>query len=250
MSKILPHTKLEVGTVNTAVLVCGDPARATRIADFLEGAVLLAEWREYRTYQGQFNGRTVTVCSHGIGAPGAAIAFEELAAAGAKMILRVGSCGGISPQVQAGELIVATAAVDNTGYGREILPPGYPAVADMDMVLSLRQAAQKQQRPWRAGIVLTRDAFYSGVMLPAVADYALMASANVLAVEMECAALFKFGSLRQVKTGAILAVDGNVLQTKESLDTFDPHKDVVRQTTDSAIQISLEALHDLNDETS
>lgn len=246
MSKILPHTKLEVGSISTAVLVCGDPARADRIAEFLQDARLLAEWREYRTYQGGFNGRAVTVTSHGIGAPGAAIAFEELIAAGAQTIVRVGSCGGVSASVQAGDLVIVTGAVDHTGYGRELLPAGYPAVADVDVVLALQQAAQVQSRAFHEGIVLTRDAFYGGVTMPTTPDYATMAEANVLAVEMECAALFKVGSLRNISTGAILAVDGNVLTVKESVETFNPHVETVRQAVDAAIQISLEALVELD----
>jgi uridine phosphorylase len=80
--KRLPHTNLIPGSIPTAVITCGDPARATEIAGRLDEHVLLAEQREYRTYVGMKNGRSLTVTSHGIGAPGAAIAFEELIAAG------------------------------------------------------------------------------------------------------------------------------------------------------------------------
>ena len=95
--KLLPHIGLERGSVSPDVIVCGDPARATHIAERLEGAILLGEKREYRTYQGRFAGLKVTVSSHGVGAPGAAIAFEELIAAGAQRIVRVGTCGGMQP---------------------------------------------------------------------------------------------------------------------------------------------------------
>lgn len=242
MQKLLPHTRLEVGHVSEAVLVCGDPARAATIAGYLDHASLLAEWREYRSYRGTFHGRTLTVCSHGIGAPGAAIAFEELITAGAKIIIRVGTCGGIRPEVQAGHLVVVTAAVDHTGYGREVVPAGYPAVADAEVVLALHQIAMGQPRPCHTGFVLTRDAFYGGVPLPTTPDYQTMAQAHVLAVEMECAALFQVGHLRQIKTGAILAADGNVLHSGEAAHTFDPHQPGVQAATAAAIQIALAAL--------
>lgn len=246
--KKLPHTGLVVGGVGEGVLVCGDPARATTIAGLLDEATLLAEWREYRSYQGTYHGRTVTVCSHGIGAPGAAIAFEELIVAGARVIIRVGTCGGIRPEVQAGHLVVVTGAVDHTGYGREMVPPGYPAAADVDVVMALRQAARGAAQPVHTGFVLTRDAFYGGPPLPAAPVYETMAAARVLAVEMECAALFQVGSLRQIKTGAILAADGNVLHTKEDMSTFDPHREEARQATEAAIRIALEALVQVQDE--
>lgn len=248
MQKLLPHIRLEVGSLSGAVLVCGDPGRATAVAGLLDEAVLLAEWREYRSYQGKYRGRTVTVCSHGIGTPGAAIAFEELIAAGAKIIIRVGTCGGIRPEVQAGHLVVVTGAVDHTGYGREVVPPGYPAAADVDVVVALRRAAREATQPVHTGYVLTRDAFYGGPPLPAAPNYETMAAVNVLAVEMECAALFQVGGLRRIKTGAILAADGNVLHAKEDISTFDPHRAEARQATEAAIRIALEALIQVDDE--
>ena len=74
----LPITGLPVGGVSPRVIVCGDPARADRIAERLDGPAPLSHRREYRAHHGTYRGLPITVCSHGIGAPGAAIAFEEL----------------------------------------------------------------------------------------------------------------------------------------------------------------------------
>ena len=223
-------------------MVCGDPARADMIAKHLSEAHILAEWREYRTYQGKYNGRTVTVTSHGIGAPGAAIAFEELIVAGAKKIIRVGSCGSLQPDINSGDLIVVTAAVQNTGYGRETVPDGFPAATDVDLTVALRNAAKTNGHPFHAGIVLTRDNFYAGVETNAGPNYQQLSKANVLAVEMECAALFIVGALRNVQTGAILAVDGNVLAEGELMGNYNPHRDVVAQAFQAEIMIALEAI--------
>lgn len=241
----LPHTNLIPGSIPTAVIVCGDPARATEIAGRLDEHNLLAEQREYRTYIGKKNGSSLTVTSHGIGAPGAAIAFEELIAAGAKQIIRVGTCGSLQPDVYPGQLVIASAAVQNTGYGREIVPAGYPAVADAALVLALQHAAAQQKLPAHTGIVLTRDAFYNGVVNANTPDYAQMSQANVLAVEMECAALFLIGSLRRVSTAAILAVDGFVLEQAENMETFGKlvmeKKTAVATAIDIAIQTVITA---------
>ena len=242
MTNFLPHTKLEVGSVTPDVLVCGDPARADLIAEHLQDAHILAEWREYRTYQGKYNGRIVTVTSHGIGAPGAAIAFEELIVAGAQKMIRVGSCGSLQRNLNSGDLVIVTAAVQNTGYGRETVPNGYPAVADVDLTLALRQAADKHGHSYQAGIALTRDNFYAGVKTAAEPSYKQLSAANVLAVEMECSALFIVGSLRKIKTGAILAVDGNVLDEGELMGNYNPHRDVVAQAFQAEITIALEAV--------
>jgi uridine phosphorylase len=241
--KLLPHIGLAKGSVSPDVIVCGDPGRATRIAELLDDAILLGEKREYRTFKGKYAGVTMTVSSHGIGAPGAAIAFEELIAAGAQRIVRVGTCGGLQPDSQPGDLVVATAAADYTGYGRFAVPKGYPAVADPDLILALRAAAEEYGRSLHSGIVLTSDIFYDGVY-PSMPLYQTMSQANVLAVEMECATLFTVGSLRGVQTGAILTVDGNVLHEVETVDTFNPGQAVVQTAVITASKIALQALAD------
>lgn len=240
MTTILPITKLAVGSVGTDALVCGDPARAAQIAEHLHEVKQLSQNREYHVYQGSYNGRLLTVCSHGVGAPGAAVAFEELIAAGTRRLIRVGTCGGLHPDVHSGDLVVAAAAVDNTGYGPQTVPPGFPAAADVDLTRALRDAAVLQNPSARTGIVLTCDNFYAGVRTPFTPDYQVMAQANVLAVEMECAALFIVGALRGVQTAAVLAVDGNVLATGEQMETYRPHRDVVQTAVSQAIVAALQ----------
>jgi len=238
----LPITGLVAGTVSEDVLVCGDQQRATRIASYLENAELLSDQREYRSYKGIYRGMPITVCSHGVGAPGAAIAFEELIVAGARRLIRVGTCGGLQPTISEGHLVIATAAVQNSGYAREVAPLGYPAVADARLTIALEEAAVAGDLPVSSGIVLTRDAFYNGVAAPHRPDYTVMSRANVLAVEMECAAIFTVAALRGVRAAAILAVDGNVLQELESVDTYRPHRDSVAHAVNAAIASALHAL--------
>lgn len=238
----LPITGLPVSGVHARVIVCGDPARADRIAERLDSTTLLSSKREYRAHNGTYRGVPITVCSHGIGAAGAAIAFEELIIAGARTLIRVGTCGGLQPDIHAGYLVIATAAVQNTGYGRETVPAGYPAVASASLALGLQRAAEPSRQEIRAGIVLSRDSFYPGVEVATAPNYQAMSRANVLAVEMECAALFIVGSLRGAQTGAILAVDGNVLEAVESVESYKPGRDIVHQAIDSAISCALEAL--------
>ncbi|MDX1414038.1 MAG: nucleoside phosphorylase [Candidatus Promineifilaceae bacterium] len=237
----LPITGLIIGSISSDVIVCGDPKRASRIADKLQDCSLLGANREYQVYLGQYGDKAITICSHGVGAPGAAIAFEELITAGARQIIRVGTCGGLQHHIRSGHLIVATAAVQNTGYVREIVPQGYPASADPKLSVDLQESAARCGHAFTNGIVLTRDAFYGGVPTPETPNYELMSRANVLAVEMECAALFVVGHLRGARTAAILTVDGNVLQGEESMETYKPDREVVTQAVGAAIDIALQA---------
>jgi len=184
----------------------------------------------------------VLLCSHGIGAPSAAIAFEEIIAAGGRRLVRVGTCGSLQRRIPSGRLIIATAAVQNTGYGREIVPSGYPAVADFHLVQALCGAAAGLNYLVETGLIVSRDGFYPGTRPEVVVDYSALGAVNVLAVEMESAALFLVGLLRRVQTGAILAVDGVVADVPESMDTYNPEQPEVSAAIDVEIRIALEAL--------
>ena len=115
--------------------------------------------------------------------------------------------------------------------------------------MALGQAAGDAKHDHYRGLVLSRDNFYGGVDLPSNPDYAVMSETNVLAVEMECAALFIVGRLRGVQTGAILAVDGNVLEAGEKMETYDPGRERVQAAVNAEILVALGALRMLHDDT-
>ena len=240
---IMPITKLPTSAMTPSVLVCGDPHRADKIARSFDSSQLLSDNREYRAYGGKYEGLPVTVCSHGVGAPGAAIAFEELIEAGAKTIIRVGTCGGLQPDIKDGDLVIASAAVQNTGYGQENFPPGYPASASPFVTMALTRTAEGAGRLPQTGIVITRDVFYeSPAAMRHAPDYASLSKINVLAVEMECATLFQISNMHGIQSGAVLSVDGNVLQTSESFDSYAPDRKIVHQAVEDAIDIALKTL--------
>ncbi len=246
MSQQLPITKLFANQAPPLALVCGDPARAEKTAGYLEAPALLSQNREYHIYSGRFQGEDLLVCSHGVGAPGAAIAFEELIAAGVRKMIRIGTCGGIKPEVVPGDLVIATAAIADIGYVRDVVPPTFPAVADPALTVCLQQKAAAFPIGGRihSGIIITRDVFYSGLSTIFTPSYELLAQGNVLAVEMEAAALFVVGTLRGIVTAAILAVDGNVLSVPESMEDYKPDRSIVTRAIETEIQIALQALVD------
>jgi uridine phosphorylase len=244
MPKKLPHTGLLPDSLPEAVLTCGDPDRAAFIAGFLDQTEAVAKRREYHTYRGYHRQVPLAVCSHGIGAPGAAIAFEELIMAGARCLLRIGTCGSLQPHIQPGHLVIATAAVQHTGYGREAVPFGYPAVPDLTLTYHLQRLARDNGRRYHSGIVLTRDAFFAGVATPDAPVYAQQSAAHVLAVEMECAALFLVGNLRQVRTGGILAVNGHVLADTEGIETFSGYEQATADALTAGTKLALATLTD------
>lgn len=234
-----PVLRVRPADISPYALVCGDLERAKQIADQMEHAQLVGRGREYVTYTGEYRGRRVTASSHGVGAAGAAICFEELIRAGVKTIIRVGTCGSYLPHLRAGGLVIGTAAVRDEGITQEMVPLAFPAVADIDVTQALIRAARAHPNaPLAVGVVRTHGAFYSGVLPP---THSVWIQSGVVAVEMEYSALLIAASLRKIQAGGIFAVDCNPAEQAD-MTGYNPHREVVEQAKRTTIGIALEAL--------
>ena len=202
------HVRAEPGSLAPDVLLPGDPDRATLIAEnLLDSPRLYNEHRHLLGYTGGYRGLDVSVQSTGMGCPSLAIVVEEVVRLGAKRLVRIGTCGAISPDVAPGDLVVATASVANEGTTRQYLGgDGYAPAADFALTTALHAAALRTGRRTHTGLIRTDDAFYA-VTPEHVPD---MAARGVLAVEMEASALFTLAALRGVRAGCILVASNNI----------------------------------------
>jgi uridine phosphorylase len=243
MSMICPNLKLSAGDLPEAVLLPGDPARAAAIADRLTASVRVSANREYHSFCGEFEGVPVGVVSAGVGSAGAAVAYEETIRAGARTLIRIGTAGALRPIVQAGDLVVVTGAVRAEGTSRQLVPLEMPAIADPTVSTALWEAAQAASTQVHRGVGATIDAFYPGILDLGLETYA---SAGAVCVEMECSVLFVIGLLRGVRTGAIVAIDADPGAVEEG--RYDPHRDVVRTAVEREIDVALQAIVRLYEE--
>lgn len=235
----LPILNLDSDEIPERILVVGDPARAGKVADRLSNMSHVGTNREYATYVGTHRDQTVGVVSHGVGAAGAGVCFEELCRGGARRIIRAGTCGGMQSYVTDGDLVIVTGAVREDGLTERLVPQGFPALASVDVVTALRSAAGDASV--HEGVALSGAVFYPSDVLGS--DLARWQIAGVVAVEMECSALFVITALHGVETGAILTVDGNPLaQGDDDMSGYDPHRPVVHAAVDRMIGIALDAL--------
>ena len=154
------HIQLKPGDVGEYVILPGDPGRCEKIAECLEDAKLMTSNREYVTYTGRLGEKRVSVTSTGIGGPSAAIAMEELIHCGAHTFIRVGTSGGMQPDVLAGDVVIATGAIRLDGTSKEYAPIEYPAVADYEVVEALKKGADRLGKRSHVGVVQCKDSFY------------------------------------------------------------------------------------------
>ena len=188
----------------------------------------------------------MTVCSTGIGGPSTAIAVEELIHCGAHTFIRVGTSGGMDPDVLGGDLVIGTGAIRMEGTTREYAPIEFPAVADFKVVQALAEAAEESGVRYHVGVLQCKDNFYGQhspetmPVYPVLRDkWKAWVQCGAKASEMESAALFIIGSVRRVRTGSVMAVLAN--QTRRELGLDDP----MSLDSSASIAVGTEALRKL-----
>ena len=239
MSTLQPHIQLDASINAKYALLPGDPARLDRISPFLEDVKELAFNREYRSLVGTYKGIRVLAISTGIGGASAAIAVEELRLIGVAAMIRIGSCGSLQPKVKMGDIILANGAVRDDGASKTYIDPIYPAVPDAELFLACLDAAKELQAPYHTGIVRSHDSFYTD---NEEAIDTFWSNAGVLGSDMETAALFTVGRLRDVRTASILnnvvAYEGD---TFDSIGNYVDGESLSMQGEKNEILVALEA---------
>lgn len=100
------------------VIMPGDPMRAKYIAEnFLENATLENEIRGMYAYTGTYKNIPLTVMAHGMGMPSASIyVFELIHYFHVQKIIRIGTCGAVSPKAEIGDLILTKSIYSESNF--------------------------------------------------------------------------------------------------------------------------------------
>jgi len=212
------HIEVREGDVARTVILPGDPQRVEKISARWESFKRVATHRQFVTHTGIYKGIPVSACSTGIGGPGTAIVIEELANAGSRDFIRVGSCATLKKEIRIGDLIISTGAVRLEGTSKQYIRPEYPAVPSYEIVLALIEAAESLGLTYHLGISASTDSFYLGQSRPGFGGYEQnwsvglieeLRKANVVNFEMEAATLFTLATIYGFRAGAVCAVYAN-----------------------------------------
>lgn len=228
-------------------LLSGDPGRSESIAtDYLSDSRSLARNRGLDVFSAKLpDGAPVVCATSGMGGPSTSIVVNELAQAGIDTIIRIGTSGSIQQHVEAGSVVIASAALTNHGSARDIAPVGYPAVADPFLTVALADAANGADIAHHVGVVASADTFYEGQERRESANPNLLrrhdgtideyAGLGVLGFEMETGTLFTMGGVYGLSTAAVLAI---VAQRHRS-ETVDAA--ATQGAVDAAIRVAIDA---------
>lgn len=212
---MLQPQHLKTRDVAKRVVSAGDPARVVQLSKMLDNARLVNENRGFIAYTGSFRGEPVTVVCHGVGGPSSAIVFEEVAMLGAKLIIRLGSCGAFIKGMKNGEIVIPTGAAYIGGALQQYVPDTHlTPVPTYEVLTALVEEFKNAGLKTYIGPVFSSDAFYA----EDPEFTAKWSKRGYIAVEMECATLFGLGMLRNLKTGSALLISDNLAEMTPMVD--------------------------------
>jgi purine-nucleoside phosphorylase len=229
-----PHISAAQGDFASTVLMPGDPLRATYIAtNFLTEVKQITNVRNMTGYTGMYKEIPVSVMASGMGMPSAAIYVTELYRHyQVQNIIRIGTAGSFSTDLPLRSLVVADSCFTSSSMP-SLLDPAADSILlpSFELLEASTKVAEDEKIEVVRGQVFTTDIFYE----PNENLTTEMHAAGVVAVEMECAALYAIGQLE--KRGALsLLTLTDQLATGESLST-DERQSSLNEMIDYALKI-------------
>ncbi len=205
-----PHISAKIGDFAKTVLMPGDPLRAKYIADtFLKDAVLVNNVRGIQGYTGLWKGERVSVMASGMGMPSIGIySYELFNFFEVDNIMRIGSIGGMSPNVKIRDILIGMGACTTSSYVRQFnLQGDFAPIASYNMMKIAIEECEKLGASYAVGNILSSDMFYNADT-EASAKWTKM---GVLGVEMEAAALYMNAAAAGKNALAICTVSDHLL---------------------------------------
>jgi uridine phosphorylase len=207
--------------------------------------------REYRLITGVLENEKVSVCSTGIGDASTSILIDELAQLGCKTFIRIGTCGGISDEIEIGDVIISEASIRMEGASLHYAPVEYPASADLYVTLALdlagKKIAKKEGFKCIRGLTVSTATFYPGQgrkdsaqqypisqMQGMLEEWQRLGAKNI---EMESSTLFTLARVFRVRAGCVSVVIG-----KHKDICRIPNHQIVKKLETRAIQIGIQGM--------
>lgn len=214
-----PHNEAKSGEIAKTVLMPGDPLRAKFIAEtYLENVNCFNRVRNMLGFTGDYKGKRVSVMGGGMGMPSIGIySYELFNMYDVDKIIRIGSAGGIADHIKLRDIVIGMGASTNSNFAAQYKLPGtFAPIADYELLSKAVEAAKGLNIKTVVGNILSSDTFYDDNK----EANSLWQKMNILAVEMEAAALYMNAARAGKKALCILTISDHVF-TGESLSAED-----------------------------
>lgn len=235
-----PHNSAEKGDFAKTVLMPGDPLRAKYIAEnFLENARLVNNIRGIHGYTGTYKGKPVSVMASGMGMPSMGIyAYELFNFYDVQNIIRIGSAGAINDNIKLRDIVIGLGASTTSRFQHQFDLNGiYSATCSYEILKKTMDSVSELslESKTHVGGILSSDAFYGETD----ERNRRWANLNVLAIEMEAAALYMYAAQAKKNAIAICTVSDHLF-TNEHLSSEDREKtftEMMKLALETAIKL-------------
>jgi purine-nucleoside phosphorylase len=210
MSVPTPHIQAGPGEVAESILLPGDPLRAELIATtFLTDATCFNKVRGMLGFTGTYKGQRVSVMGTGMGMPSISIYVTELMRFyGVKTAIRVGSTGGLRPEVKLRDIVIAMSCHTNSNMvARYFDGITYAPTANYGLLSAAARLAAERGITSHVGPIYTSDSFYDDD--PTL--FTKLGEHGTLAVEMEGAALYTIAAREHARALVMATVSDHLL---------------------------------------
>lgn len=230
-----PHNTAKAGDIAKIVIMPGDPLRAEYISkNYLDNVIQFNSVRNIYGYTGTYKDMELSVMASGMGMPSMGIySYELFKFYDVDTIIRIGSAGTISDKVDLRDIVLAMGTCTDSNYAMQYRLPGtYAPIADFELLHNAYEQSELYGIGVEVGNVVSTDVFYNDNP-----EYnKSWSDMNVLAVEMESAALYMNAARLSKKALAMFTISDNLLNgaslsVQERQDGFD---DMIKLSLETA----------------
>ena len=209
------HIEAKKGEIAESILLPGDPLRAKFIAEnFLEGAKCYNTVRNMLGFTGTYKGVPVSVQGTGMGMPSIGIySWELINEYGVRNLVRIGTAGSFHEDVKVRDIVAGVSASYDSSYADNFDLPGvYAPGASLELLLKLSDASKATKIDFKAGNIVSTDVFYD----QREGWWKKWAAMNVMAVEMEAAALYMNAARLGANALAMMTISDHFVTGEET----------------------------------
>lgn len=210
-----PHNAAKAGEIAKTVLMPGDPLRAKFIAEtYLENPVQFNTVRNMFGYTGTYKGHPVSVMGSGMGMPSIGIySYELYKFYDVENIIRIGSAGAYTDQLELFDLVLADSAWSESSYAiAQAGVEGDIQLPSPELNEKIKEAAQRIQKPVHEARIHSSDVFYHESNVDGHEEF--FAKHNCVCVEMESFALFHNARMLGKKAACLLTISDSLVTSQ------------------------------------
>ena len=233
------HINAVQGEIAPTVLIAGDPLRAKHISEkMLENAVQVSTTRNAYYYTGTYKNTQVTIGASGMGCPSIGIySYELFAEYNVKCIIRIGTAGGYTTNLNVYDVINVEKAYSESTYAKCAFGFDEDNIIHQGMPYEIiNNTAEALNIPVIKSCIHSSDVFYRhDPSVPKIAT-----DNNCPAVEMEAFALFANAKYLNKMAATIVTVS-DIIPTHEGMSA-----DERERSLETMYLLALESVVEIN----